>query len=788
MRPTGLLSRAKAIRASSPPPLRLLGPHELRVDDDEISAEDREQALAQVEQAMASSREAIAPETLAFRPRRGGGLLPLLANLLALVVIAGGIVLALRLSRQAEQDIAAGPATLLSAEGRVLEVMREESRRELEGKDRQIAEIRGRLAGIDGERQRIRQAAEDQVRDREQELAASFARALEQERSRLAAGGLSEDAVARKLIAFEAAGRRSMEDALATFREEQQAELARSEQAIEALQAEYSAELSRAQEDRNRIQEDARRRQSELEAGYRQKQLALEQDKAAALAELVRLRGEQERERLASDQLLGFYARARDEIAADRPAGALAAMADLRRYLDEPGIASLPAMARRRPVDVFLAASLEQMVRDREAGQAASRDMQGLVASAGLVAAAAALVEQGDSLFAEGDYARAREVYLSALARIPASEAGHARLAEIERVYAEREKRALAAAFAAGNAAYRTGDYEAAVERYGSALRMLQVERGVVDATVSHLIDIGSLRKASELAAAEAGRPDPAAEAAALVREGDGLAAGEEYGKARELYLAAIARIPATEAAREGLAGIEAMMQERASRAVSAALAGGNAAYAAGDFDAAVERYGLVLQLLQLERGAADGVVAQLVDIGTRREASRAAAAPPAPAPDPDPVAAAPVVDPGAEARARSAAWLEALRARLETPGASPSQVAETGDALVALLETKLLVQKTLLSPQVASQHPDLYDRLEQYLEALAEESRSDAQLAILRDIDGLLAEAGSAGTAAGSAGADTESRSAALAGSYPAAEQRGLLAGILERLQGLLR
>ena len=144
------------------------------------------------------------------------------------------------------------------------------------------------------------------------------------------------------------------------------------------------------------------------------------------------------------------------------------------------------------------------------------------------------------------------------------------------------------------------------------------------------------------------------------------------------------------------------------------------------------------------------------------------------------PVAADP--DPSAEARARSAAWLEALRARLDSPvAASPPQVTDTGSTLVALLETKLLVQKTLLSPEVVARHPDLYDRLQEYLEALAEESRADARLEILRDLDSLLVEA--------AAGEDSSTgRAEALPDRYPAAEQRGLLVRILDRMREMLR
>ena len=502
MHSIGLLKKARSIRESSPA-LRVLGPDELRVEDDqEITAEERERALAQIEQAVARSREAIAPESLAFHPRRRGSLLPLLINIAALVVVAGGVFLAVVLSRRAEKDIAAAPASLLSAEGKVLETLKEESRRELAGKDREIAAIRDKLSGFDTERERIREAADQSVRRREQELADSFARALGEERARLAAGGLSEDAIARKLVDFEAKNRAGMEETLREFREQQRAELERSERTIAALQAEYRQQLSQAQTDRSRLQEESARRQTELEAGYREKSLALEQDKAAALAELARLREQQERERMASDQLLAYYGRAREEIGGARPDAALSALADLRRYLDEPGIATLPAMTRRRPVDLFLADSLEQLIRKQAAEQEASRDLQSLLASANLIAAAASMVEEGDALFAGKDYAGARELYLSALARIPASQAGYERLTEIEGISAEHTRKAVASALSAGNAAYRAGDHDAAVQRYGAALQMLQLERGAVDALVAQLVDIGSLRKAAEIAAA----------------------------------------------------------------------------------------------------------------------------------------------------------------------------------------------------------------------------------------------------------------------------------------------
>ena len=134
-----------------------------------------------------------------------------------------------------------------------------------------------------------------------------MAAALETERQKLLASGLSEAAVAKRVADLEAKTRAESERQLAAFRQQAEAERVAQEQAAEQLRAEYQRSLSTAQTDRSRIQEEAARKQADLEAGYREKQLGLEQDKAAALAELETLRRARERETLVLDQFVSFY-------------------------------------------------------------------------------------------------------------------------------------------------------------------------------------------------------------------------------------------------------------------------------------------------------------------------------------------------------------------------------------------------------------------------------------------------------------------------------------------------
>ena len=88
-------------------------------------------------------------------------------------------------------------------------------------------------------------------------------------------------------------------------------------------------------------------------------------------------------------------------------------------------------------------------------------------------------------------------------------------------------------------------------------------------------------------------------------------------------------------------------------------------------------------------------------------------------------------------------------------------------------------MQKTLLSPEVVKQYPDLYDRLNKYLDALAAESRADARLETLRDMDTLLATVG---------GKAIPGAADPLLQRYASADPRGLLLSILDRLQALVK
>ena len=197
----------------------------------------------------------------------------------------------------------------------------------------------------------------------------------------------------------------------------------------------------------------------------------------------------------------------------------------------------------------------------------------------------------------------------------------------------------------------------------------------------------------------------------------------------------------------------------------------GNAAYRAGDFATAVDRYGKALESLQGDPAAASQLVAQLAQIGAQRQAA-------------DDAARIRLLEGDAATRARGLSALDSLQAQLAASRTAASEGEDARAALVALLETKLLVQQILLKPDVARDHPDVYDRMNKYFDALAVESRAEARLATLRDIDALLANMGGGAPAP----AALSSLAPALAPRFTSPDEQDVLLSVISRLRALLK
>ncbi len=633
----------------------------VRAAEPDISLEEREEILAQIEQTVARSRASLGPDGLRYRSERSGFVLPLVVNAVAVLLIVAAAFLFARYSDREEQAVTAPrPAGLIAGEGRIVGTIRRESEQQLAGKDQEIASIQGRLSQVDAQLKGLRAESAAKVREREEALRAALEAELASERERLARQGASAASVDRQVKALEDRKNRELESALAAFRRQTDAELASREAEANALFAEYQKSLEQARSEKERLEKEMAAQRAEL----LQK---AQGDTAELAAALGSLREQTRREQLVAEQLANAYREVEAKVRAGSWDQATAALDAISVYLDAPAVASLPAVQRRKPVELFIVDSLKDLVTARRGGTSAP----GGDAPKGAAPApeAAALVDRAEAAYRAGDLAAARQSYAAAVRAIPELKTVPDRLAAIEDADWARTRKAVTEAIAAGDAAWTGGNWKGALDKYAGAFEALRGISTALPRAGVRTADAGWKQGFADLVA----REDRAAKP--LLDRADGLARAGRWADAVAGYASVLRGYPHSTLGPQAVAGIE--------RSVDGLLK-------ARDAQAAEKE-----RELSLAQGQA-------------AEKQKAAA----------------------EERLRAVS--DGLAASVRRVGAS---AAASQKELIELLEAKVKMKEVLASANVEAQYPGLAGKLDRFLDLYAEEKRGEARAATLRDV-----------------------------------------------------
>ena len=760
---SGLYQRAIDYLRSSGK-LRLVRPEESE-DEFDGTAEERAEIERAIQQAVDENRIEVGPETFVVRPKKRGGVLPILVNVVALLVIGAGIYFLFDILGDQEQTVVTQTATIASAEGRLLTQLREQSEAELAEKQAEIAAIENRLAQVESEREQIRADAEVRLVSQETELRSEFEIALEAERERLSELGLSDDELTSRLAAFENEQQALLDSRLAAIQAEAAAELQAQEQALAALQDEFQNTLSAAEAERTALQSELAEREAELEAQFRAREEALSSEAAEAASLLEELQTAQEDRQLVLDQILSFYSQIRTSLAALEFTDARSQIQTLRSFLQTGPIAANPELQRRRQVELFLVDTIEESLDRAESAQSA--DTRSLVEAAGLIAEVGELISSAEGAFEAGSVSEARTLYVAALSEIPAVQIGYDRLVEIQDQLDAEESARVSSLIAQGNQLYVLGDFEAAASAYGEALASLPAPD---DQLLGRVLDAG-YQLLSE---------GDRAELAQLRDELDATQVDLERQTETNLTLADLADSQADELAGlrsrldESQAAVAAARQEIQTAEANVAAANEAAAAAAAnaadrtELDAALASLATTEELVSQLRGELEAagtsialleadIAQQTQDAETALEAERAAGNA---ALDAERLSSAAALEAEQAATAAVQTELNEISSQvaiLQSRLAEQRSIAERVDAYRAsfgtgssqstaissleLLETKLLILRIVGSDVVRADYPDLYDNLNAYLDALVVEQREDATAQTLVELDALLAQ-----------------------------------------------
>jgi len=543
----GLLAKAANLRKSLGLPSD--GRDEFAFDPDSgISREDQKEILQEIEKVATQSRISVSPDVFVVKAAKKGVLFPIIVNAAAIAALAIGLGTFWFLFQRGETQLAKEAAGGITAEGKLIEELKKESEAQLQEKNLQINQIQGQLAEIDKEKQNLQATMDEKVREREAQLRAAVAADLEAEREKLRRQGLSDQDITKRLTDLEAKKNSEFTAQLEAFRGQAEEDRKKAEASLRQLEGEFTVNLARANEERQKVLADSKKREEDLRSQLEAKTRDLESEKAKAEQALKALASQKEKEDLATGQLVGMYSVAKADIAAKNYTKALQSLRAIRDYMNQEEVVVLPGISRRREVDLFVVDSLSGLVQgELDKGRV---DTGSLVAAANQVAEIREKVGSADAQARAGRVAEAEKLYGEALAVIPEIAKSYSFFTSREKETATGREEALRAGLTRAESAFDAGRFSDALAAYREALAYLPQPPARLDRMLSSIesagVELGKQKTQSEQSRA----------AASLLAQAAALQKQESYDEALAQYLSILARYPQSAQAEAVVKGI----------------------------------------------------------------------------------------------------------------------------------------------------------------------------------------------------------------------------------------
>jgi len=443
-----------------------------------ISDDDRRDILAQIDRVAQENRIQAGPEMFALHPRKRGLFVPIAVNAGALLILAAGLLLFYSLYRQSAQDLVQTQVVLESPEGKLIEEIRKQSQADLLAKDQQIADIQNRVTALAQQKNDLQTSMEQKIAEKEAQLRQALQDAVAAERARLVAAGYSQAIIEEKIREFEKKKNAEYNQALDEFKKKAEADRVALEANLKKQQDDYQKNLNDLSSERQHILDESRKRQTELQSQLDQKNRDLESAQnasrtqlAAAQKQLSDLNDQRGKTEAVENQLLGLYTQIAQAIQSRQFPEALKQVQGLTAYLNDPSVKSLPEIQKRRDADLFLASTLSDWL---------TADQKRLDADAARVQVVQGTLDTIDDLARQASVAlaagRADEadgLYTKALNLVPAVLEAHQYFLEKAVNGDLARKKIVADNIAAGEAAFIGGDIAGAQRYYDLAVDAL---------------------------------------------------------------------------------------------------------------------------------------------------------------------------------------------------------------------------------------------------------------------------------------------------------------------------
>jgi hypothetical protein len=527
---------------------------DLRFDAESgISQEDQKDILQAIENVVTQNKIAATPEDFVVKAAKRGVLFPSLVIAAAAVALVVGGAAFYFLFQKGETQITRGTLGTITAEGQLIQAVRQEANARLQEKNQEITSIQGRLVDIDKQRQDLQSNMDTKVNQKEQELRAQMASALAAEKSRLEAEGLSRQAVALRMTALEKQRSGQLEQQLEAYRKEADAERTLAEKNLATLQQNYEANLAQANTERQQVMAEAQKREADLRGQFSQKTQTLESAKARAEQQLAAISAQRDKEDLVTGQLTGLYGVVSEDMSEHEYDKALDGLKSLRDFVNKTDISTLPAIAKRHDFDIFVIDTLTSYVQGEIEKE--KIDTATLLQAANQFTILRQQVAEAQTLLKAGKTADAEKAYAAALNLIPEVATSYAYFVGRDKEAEAAKEARLTQALDNAENAYTAGNFVAAANFYSEAFSFMPVSAERIQKAVSNLEAAGfaqGLRRTSR---------EQAAAAKDFLNQANALQTQGKYDDALAAYLNVLARYPLADQSKDAIEGIQAAVK-----------------------------------------------------------------------------------------------------------------------------------------------------------------------------------------------------------------------------------
>ena len=514
-----------------------------------ISSEDQQEIRAQIE-ALTQRRSLESKNIIPFKPQKRGFLFPLIINIF---LLGGTILLLWTLSRFFSQDDIQQTtyrAQLYTAEGKLIQQIKQEAEQKLLQKAQEIAQIQNQLSRLEEENRKMMASFDERLKAKEEEIRKKIQEEVAAERIRLEAQGLAEAIIAERLKKFEAERQAYYAKQLEQFKQQLAREKAEAEATYNQLRTEYLRNIQTLQAERQRIQQESAQREQKLRANLEEKNRELAAITAQitigearfeqARAELARLSEQQRLRSSVEAQISGFYQTIQRNYQQGRYEEALSQISRCIAYLNNnETILNLPEFQRRREMDLFAMETIGNFIRIQI--EKTSNIQTDLLKQVELLSLAQKAVAQARQALDRGAPQEARQAYLQALNTLPELLESHQYILSQQQQEEQQKLVNAMRQLGEGHQARKEGNYEGAASAYARALTLLGIPEKDTSLLIEGLVGLGAERWQQQQIREDSRLSAP------LIREAQRFMRQENWTEALRSYTQVLAKYPATQ-------------------------------------------------------------------------------------------------------------------------------------------------------------------------------------------------------------------------------------------------